>query len=120
VRISDAEVNRLTLRITGSGNVLPKEFALNQNYPNPFNPTTNIKYALPVDSKLTIEIYNMLGQRVRTLVNGDQPAGYHTMEWNGTGNTGQQLASGVYFLQMSAQGVNGKKFNELRKLMLMK
>jgi hypothetical protein len=120
LRIDNAEVNRLTLRIAGLGDGKPTEFALSQNYPNPFNPTTNITYALPVDSKLTLEVYNTLGQRVRTLVQGEKPAGFHTMEWNGTGNEGQQLASGVYFLKISAQGANGRKFSELRKLMLMK
>ena len=117
VRISTGE--QLILKVTGGG-TLPKEFALSQNYPNPFNPTTSIKYALPVDSKLTMEVYNVLGQRVRTLLNGDQPAGYHSVEWNGTGNSNQQLASGIYFLQMSATGNNGKKFNEIRKLLLLK
>jgi flagellar hook assembly protein FlgD len=96
------------------------DFALSQNYPNPFNPTTNIKYALPVESKLTMEIYNVIGQRVRTLVNDVQVAGYHVAEWDGTGNGGQQLASGVYFLQISAKGVNGKSFNDVRKLVMMK
>jgi hypothetical protein len=119
LRIANSEVRRLVLKVTGSSS-LPKEFSLSQNYPNPFNPTTNIKYALPVDSKLTMEIYNVLGQRVRTLISNDLPAGYHVVEWNGTGNAGQQLASGVYFLQMSATGINGKKFSEIRKLMMMK
>ena len=112
-------MNHLVLKVTG-GSGLPNEFALSQNYPNPFNPTTNIKYALPMDSKVTVEIYNVLGQRVQTLVNGDQPAGYHSVEWNGTGNNGQQLASGMYFLQMSATGNNGKKFSEVRKVMFLK
>jgi photosystem II stability/assembly factor-like uncharacterized protein len=119
LRIANSEVRRLVLKVTGSSS-LPKEFSLSQNYPNPFNPTTNIKYALPVDSKLTMDVYNVLGQRVRTLISNDLPAGYHVVEWNGTGNAGQQLASGVYFLQMSATGINGKKFSEIRKLMMMK
>ncbi len=119
LKIMSGEVHRLVLKVTGNSG-LPKEFALSQNYPNPFNPTTNIKYALPVDSRVTVEIYNVIGQRVHTLVNDMQPAGYYVAEWNGTGNTGQQLASGVYFLHLSAQGVNGKSFNEIRKLMMLK
>jgi flagellar hook assembly protein FlgD len=107
------------LKVTG-GSEMPKEFALSQNYPNPFNPTTHIKYALPVDSRLAMEIYNVIGQRVRTLVNGDQAAGYHIAEWNGTNNAGAQLASGMYLLRMSATGIDGKKFNDIRKLMLLK
>jgi flagellar hook assembly protein FlgD len=119
IKITDGEMNRFTVRLVGNGQ-LPTEYGLSQNYPNPFNPTTSIKYALPVQSKVAIHIYNVLGQRVRTLMNDDVAAGYHIAEWNGTGNEGQQLASGVYFLQMSATGTNGKTFSEIRKLMMLK
>jgi hypothetical protein len=119
IKVTNSGVSRLTIKLIGNGQ-LPTEFALNQNYPNPFNPTTNIRYALPIDSKLTMEVYNVLGQRVRTLVNTDMVAGYHEVEWNGRGNEGQQLASGVYFLQMAAKGANGKSFSDIRKLMLLK
>jgi hypothetical protein len=119
LRIANSEVRSLVLKVTGSSGV-PKEFALSQNYPNPFNPTTSIKYALPVDSRVTMDVYNVIGQRVRTLVSDNIAAGYHLAEWDGTGNGGQQLASGVYFLQMSAKGTNGKSFNEVRKLMMLK
>jgi hypothetical protein len=119
MRITNADLDRLIVQWTGDGQA-PREFSLSQNYPNPFNPTTNIKYALPVDSKVAIEIYNVLGQRVRTLFNENQTAGYHAAEWNGAGSAGQQLAGGVYFLQMSATGSNGKKFNDIRKLMMVK
>jgi photosystem II stability/assembly factor-like uncharacterized protein len=119
ISVTNASVSKVLVKLVGNGQ-LPKEFALSQNYPNPFNPTTSVKYALPMDSRMTMEIYNILGQRVRTLMSGDQPAGYHSIEWNGLGNSGQQLASGVYFLQMSAKGVNGATFTELRKMMLMK
>jgi hypothetical protein len=119
IKVTNSGVSKLTIKLIGNGQ-LPTEFALNQNYPNPFNPTTNIRYALPIDSKLTMEVYNVLGQRVRTLVNTDMVAGYHEVEWNGRGNEGQQLASGVYFLQMAAKGANGKSFSDIRKLMLLK
>ena len=119
LKIASSAVNHITLKVT-SGSDLPKEFSLSQNYPNPFNPTTTIKYGLPVDSRVTVEIYNVLGQRVRTLMNEDSPAGRYVVEWNGTGNERQQLASGVYFLHLSAKGVNGKAFNEVRKLMMVK
>jgi hypothetical protein len=119
LKITNSSVNRVMLKVTG-GSEMPKEFALSQNYPNPFNPTTHIKYALPVDSKLTMELYNTLGQRVRTLTNGDMAAGYHIAEWNGTNDAGVQLASGMYFLRMSATGIDGKKFSDIRKLMLLK
>ncbi len=118
-KITNSSVNRFSVKLTGEGG-LPKEFALSQNYPNPFNPTTNIKYALPVDSRVTMEIYNVIGQKVRTLVSDNQAAGYHAIEWNSTGTSGQQLGSGVYFLHLSARGVDGASFNEIRKLLLLK
>ena len=119
MKITNADLGRLIVQWMGVEQS-PMDFALSQNYPNPFNPTTNIKYALPVDSRVTVQIYNVLGQRVRTLINGDVAGGYHNEVWDGKGNGGQQLASGVYFLQLSAQGVNGKTFNESRKLMMLK
>ncbi len=118
-KITNSSVNRFSVKLTGEGG-LPKEFALSQNYPNPFNPTTNIKYALPVYSRVTMEIYNVIGQKVRTLVSDNQAAGYHAIEWNSTGTSGQQLGSGVYFLHLSARGVDGASFNEIRKLLLLK
>lgn len=119
IEINNSDLSRIVINLVGDGS-LPKEFALSQNYPNPFNPTTSMTYALPVDSRVTVEIFNVIGQRVRTLVNGDVTAGYHVAEWDGTGNGGQHLASGVYMLQMSAKGVDGKSFNQVRKLMMLK
>jgi hypothetical protein len=118
MKIANSSVSRFSVKLVS--NALPTEYALSQNYPNPFNPTTNIKYALPVDSKLTMEVYNVLGQRVRTLINDNVAAGFHIAEWDGRGNDGQQLASGMYFLQMSAKGTNGKTFNDVRKLVMLK
>jgi hypothetical protein len=115
----NGEVNHLTLSVTGSGSEVPTEFALYQNYPNPFNPTTTIKFALPVDSKVAVEVYNLLGQRVRTLMNETQAAGYHVIEWDGKDDHARSLSSGVYFVKMSADG-NGKKFTEVKKLMMLK
>jgi hypothetical protein len=120
LRINGSDVNRLTLRVMGSGSGLPKEYALYQNYPNPFNPTTSIKFALPVESKVSAEIYNILGQRVATLVNGVLNAGYHTIEWNGTNASGQSMGSGVYFVRLSAEGKDSRKFTEVKKLLLLK
>jgi len=117
--ISSDAVTRLVIQLAGEGRV-PKEFALSQNYPNPFNPTTTIKYGLPVESRVTVEIYNMIGQKVRTLVNGNQTAGYHTHEWNALNDEGRLLASGVYLLQVSAKGVNGASFQKPMKLLLLK
>jgi len=117
--ISKQGVARFVL-IVKSGEQLPTEYALYQNYPNPFNPTTNIKFALPVLSRVMVEIYNIVGQRVRTLVNEERPAGYHVAEWSGTGDRGLQLGSGVYFVRIDAKGDNGATFSQVRKLMMLK
>lgn len=80
---------------------LPSDFRLYQNYPNPFNPNTSIRYQLPKQSVVTIEIFNILGQRIKTLQqNGIKEAGYYQIPWDGTGDTGEKVASGIYILQL--------------------
>jgi hypothetical protein len=76
---------------------LPKQYDLSQNYPNPFNPTTEIKFALPTSGQAKLEVYNVLGQNVATLINGQMNAGYHSVTWNA-----QSAASGVYFYKLTA------------------
>lgn len=80
---------------------LPEGFALDQNYPNPFNPTTTISYSLPSVTSVTLEIYNVLGQRVITLVDQTQGAGQYQVDWNSTDQSGNAVASGVYFYRLS-------------------
>jgi hypothetical protein len=75
----------------------PAEFALDQNYPNPFNPTTNIEYAVPTDSRVTLNIYNSLGQEVATLVDDNMTAGRYVVTWDAKG-----IAGGTYFYRMQA------------------
>lgn len=81
---------------------LPKTFALHQNYPNPFNPETTIKYDLPKDCLVEIQIYNVLGQKVRTLVSTYQQAGHQTILWNGLNDFGNMVASGTYIYKIKA------------------
>jgi hypothetical protein len=88
----------------------PKTYSLSQNYPNPFNPVTTISYALPQSVHVTLGVYNTLGERVALLVDGEQQAGYHNVELNGSG-----LASGVYFYRIQAGS-----FMDVKKLVLMK
>ena len=87
--------------INDSNNSLPEEFLLHQNYPNPFNPTTTISFTLPNRTNISLEIYNVLGQKVRTLYKGDLAAGMHQFEWNATDNGGNAVASGIYFYRLS-------------------
>ena len=80
----------------------PTEFKLNQNYPNPFNPSTTVKYELPKDANVNLTVYNLKGQKVVTLTNENQSAGYHSVLWNGINEMGQKVSSGVYFLRMQS------------------
>ena len=81
---------------------LPKEFDLRQNYPNPFNPNTVIEYALPKSAHVTIEIYNLLGQKVNVLMDEDQKVGFYRVDWDGKDKGGGELASGIYFYRIQA------------------
>ncbi len=76
---------------------LPERFALLQNYPNPFNPSTTIRYSLPAQSNVRIEIYNILGQKITTLFDGHKQAGYHTVTWQA-----DHYPSGIYFTRLEA------------------
>jgi hypothetical protein len=90
-------------------------YSLNQNYPNPFNPTTTIQYFLPKVSDVEIAVYNVVGQKVATLVNSNQPAGEHNIVWNGTNQQGIKAASGVYLFRIVAGD-----FVKTRKMILLK
>ncbi len=79
---------------------IPTSFVLDQNYPNPFNPSTQITFGLPATSHVVLEIYNVLGKRVRTLVSETLPAGYITTSWDGMDQNGDQVASGTYVYRM--------------------
>ena len=81
---------------------LPDDFGLNQNYPNPFNPTTTIKYALPKSVHVDLTIYNILGQRIKTIVSDVQRAGYKKLTWDGTNDTNVKVASGIYIYRLKA------------------
>jgi hypothetical protein len=94
----------------GTTDQLPQKFALNQNYPNPFNPSTKIEYTIPTASKVTLKIFNLLGQVVATLVNERQEANTYVKEFDAS-----RLSSGIYFYQ-----INTDNFNATKKMILMK
>jgi flagellar hook assembly protein FlgD len=85
------------------------------NYPNPFNPTTTLKYDLAKSSHVSLVIYNMLGQKIRTLVDAVKPAGYHAAVWDGANDSGAAIASGIYFFEFKADG-----YAQTNKMILMK
>jgi len=95
--------------------VLPTSYKLSQNYPNPFNPTTTIEYALPSRSNVTIAVYNLLGQKVRTLIETDKPAGLYKTAWDGTNDKNLPVASGLYFYRIKAGD-----FTASKKMLLLK
>ena len=100
---------------------MPTKFELYQNYPNPFNPSTFIKYSLPEISNVKLEIYNIMGQKVITLVDGILPAGYHHASWNGKSDKQTEIASGIYICILKAESVEGgKTFTDMRKMVLVK
>ena len=95
--------------------VFPEVFALRQNYPNPFNPVTTIAYDIPEIANVRIDMYNILGQKVRTLVNGTHQPGMYHVRWNGTNDFGNPVSSGMYFYRISSE-----EFISVKKLVLMK
>ena len=93
----------------------PDKFALFQNYPNPFNPMCEIAYALPTDCQVTLSVYNILGQKVRVLVDEYQSAGNKSVKWDGKDEQGQDVTSGVYFYRIQAGD-----FAQSKKMVLLK
>jgi hypothetical protein len=93
----------------------PVAYSLAQNYPNPFNPTTTIRYALSKRSRVTLEIFNLLGENVRTLINSEQPTGFHSVVWDGTTDAGISAASGVFLYRLTAG-----EFRATKKLILLR
>ncbi|OGU53936.1 MAG: hypothetical protein A2V66_17025 [Ignavibacteria bacterium RBG_13_36_8] len=124
VRVTDPEgaYAEKTIRVTVEAAVgiedleIPTDYILYQNYPNPFNPSTTIRYGLPWESRVTVVIYNMLGQQVAILVNEVRNVGYHEAIWN-AGN----FTSGIYLYMIRAQALNGSGQTQIvRKMILVK
>jgi flagellar hook assembly protein FlgD len=95
--------------------ITPIQFALHQNYPNPFNPHTEISFDIPEMTDINVSVFNLMGQKVKTLVNDNITPGYHTIMWDGTNDKGLQVSTGMYFytLQSSEKRV-------MRKMLFLK
>jgi hypothetical protein len=104
-----------TINNRKGSSTVPETFTLDQNRPNPFNPTTEISYSLPEGCDVSLDIYNITGQRVTTLVNHYQDAGIHSVTWNSRDDNGRQVASGIYFYRLTADN-----YAETKKMILMK
>ena len=94
---------------------MPGRYSLLQNYPNPFNPTTTLRYNLPENSHVTITIYDMLGRKVKTLINETQYSGYRSIIWDAIGNKGERASAGIYLYQIQAG-----EYMQTKKMVLLK
>jgi hypothetical protein len=95
--------------------IIPGVFSLEQNYPNPFNPVTRIEFTLDKAMKINLSVYNVIGQKVKTLASGRLPIGNHVLEWDGTDESGGLVSSGIYFYRLTTDN-----YARTRKMMLMK
>ncbi len=94
---------------------VPQHFSLDQNYPNPFNPSTMIRFELPVDANVTLELYNDLGQKVDDIVKGNFSTGLHNVNYNAV-----KISNGIYFYKLTAKGIDGSVNQAVRKMVLLK
>jgi hypothetical protein len=105
----NSEINNFTIT------AVPTQFGLSQNYPNPFNPSTVINYQLAQNTHVGLMVYDILGQKVKTLINGMQQAGYYNITWDGTNDSGRKVASGVYIYRLeSGSYIKTLKMNLLK------
>lgn len=118
--IKDSRVTELLLK--NGGAAMPPAYGLAQNFPNPFNPSTVIHYQLPEESRVTLKIFNLIGQAVRTLDGGIRPAGYESMEWNGADDRMNALPSGLYFYRLEAVSTSNpaRSFTSTKKMELVR
>jgi hypothetical protein len=113
-QLSDYYGSQLTSTLERQA-TLPERFALHQNYPNPFNAVTQISFELPQAALVTIAVYNVMGQRVKTLIDAQLSAGVHAVEWSGTDQNNHAVASGIYFYRLTSES-----FQAERKMVLLK
>ena len=105
----------ISLAVNEKSDVLPKEFALHDNFPNPFNPNTTIRFDLPRATDVSIVVFNLLGQKIKTIERAQMNPGYHSIIWNATNDFGSQVSAGMYFYQLRTN-----EFVKTKKMILLK
>lgn len=105
----------IRIETTTKVEALPDAYALFQNNPNPFNPTTTISFNLASEGQVRLAVYNITGQRVKTLLNGPRQAGLHNVVWDGRDESGNSVASGIYFYRMETAD-----YTESKQMVLLK
>lgn len=104
----------------GNDGMSPDAFALHQNYPNPFNPSTQIAFTLPANGSVTVEVFDILGNRVAELFRGAAAQGYHAVQWNALRDGGAKVSSGMYLYRITAQLNDGRVFTDAKRMLLLK
>tara|TARA_Y100001970_G_scaffold278639_1_gene384616 strand:- start:303 stop:1115 length:813 start_codon:yes stop_codon:yes gene_type:complete len=100
---------------TSEVKLIPHNFSLQQNFPNPFNPSTEIRFDLPEEGHVELSVFNMQGQKVKTLESSKMTPGYHAIVWNGTNDTGSRVSTGMYFYSIQTN-----KFKAVKKMLFLK
>jgi len=113
--MTDEDIGTVTTGVEETAGGMPLEYSLSQNYPNPFNPVTRLTYTLPQAGPVRMEIFNVAGQKVRTLVDRVEPAGRHILTWSGRNDDGVEVSSGIYFCRFQAGDLR-----TVRKMVLLK
>ena len=112
----DYDTNSPNLEVELTGGALPHQFSLGDNYPNPFNPTTTVEFKLPIGIDVTLNVYNLLGEKVATIFNSYAQPGNYKATWNGLDLNGNQVPSGTYLFELDA----GEYFHQVKKMTMMK
>jgi hypothetical protein len=108
--------------VEDNSKTIPGEFALHQNFPNPFNPATRLSFDVPVKSTISLVIYNLLGEEVRTLMREERTPGSYTLQWDGRDGRGRNVSTGVYFCAFTGSATDGSRstYSAVRKMLLVK
>jgi hypothetical protein len=104
-----------TMSLSREAKIAPEEYSLSDAYPNPFNPTTTLSFSVPTKGVVSLNIYDMTGRLVSTLVDGNLKQGYHSITWNGMDSNGHAVSSGMYIYSLKGEGVSITK-----KMVMMK